>query len=306
MPGPRLLNKVAIVTGAGTGIGEAIAHKFAYEGAKVVVNGLPGDPVQDVVNAIKERGGHAVACEADVAEEEGAEHCVQAAIDGFGKLDILINNAGYFEGNVETQDFSVEIYDRMMRTNVRSVFLMTKFAIPHLQKTRGNIVSAGSEAGFNGIMKFTPYGATKAAIHAFMKGVAVEQAAYGVRANCVCPGPIDTAWTYASDGPMDKATEKLVLNSTPLGRRGTTEEMANVYAFLASDEASYVTGALWLADGGITPAHGTVGMFAKYTDPPEGVLQLEHKRDGLENQPRYPNIEGVDGDGKDSFTSASA
>jgi NAD(P)-dependent dehydrogenase (short-subunit alcohol dehydrogenase family) len=292
---PRLKGKIAIVTGAGTGIGEAIAHKFAYEGASVVVNGLPGDPVADVAATIERRGGAAIAVEADVAEESGAQACVQAAVDKFGRLDILVNNAGYFDGMAETQDFPLETYDRLMWANVRSVFLMTKHALPYLQKTRGNIVSAGSEAGFNGIANFTPYGATKAAIHALMKGVAMEQARYGVRANCVCPGPIDTAWTHKSTGPMDSQTEKMTISSTPLGRRGTTEEIANVYAFIASDEASYVTGALWLADGGITPAHGNIGDFAKYTDEPQGILKLKHERDGLQNTPEYPRIEGQDG-----------
>jgi NAD(P)-dependent dehydrogenase (short-subunit alcohol dehydrogenase family) len=291
----RLYGKAAIVTGAGTGIGEAIAHKFAYEGASVLVNGLPGDPLEDVASEINKRGGHAVAFEADVAEEDGARGAVERAVSEFGKLDILVNNAGYFDGMKETQDFPLETYDRMMWANVRSVFLMTKFALPHLQKTRGNIVSAGSEAGFNGIAYFTPYGATKAAIHALMKGVAMEQARYGVRANCVCPGPIDTAWTHKSTGPMDGTTEKMVISSTPLGRRGTTEEIANVYAFLASDEASYVTGALWLADGGITPAHGNIGDFARHTDEPKGILELRHGLEGLENVPEYPRIEGRSG-----------
>lgn len=292
---PRLKGKVAIVTGAGTGIGEAIAHKFAYEGAAVVVNGLPGDPVRDVASHIEERGGTAIYFEADVAEESGARECVELAISEFGKLDVLVNNAGYFDGMEETQNFPLETFDRLMWANVRSVFLMTKYALPHLQKTRGNIVSAGSEAGFNGIAYFTPYGATKAAIHSFMKGVAMEQARYGIRANCVCPGPIDTAWTHKSTGPMDRKTEKMTISSTPLGRRGTPEEIANVYAFLASDEASYVTGALWLADGGITPAHGNIGDFAKYTDEPEGVLHLHHSQDGLKNRPEYSRIEGRDG-----------
>ena len=305
MPGPRLLGKVAIITGAGTGIGEAIAHKFAYEGAKVVVNGLPGDPVKDVVNAINERGGKAVACEADVAEDEGAQHAVQTAIDNFGQLDILINNAGYITPLNEISEFSIEEFDRLLRANVRSAFLMTKYAIPYLQKTRGNIVFAGSEAGFNGTPMFTPYGGTKGFIHSFMKGVAVEQAKYGIRANCVCPGTIDTAWTHTSTGTFDAKTEKTSISSAPLGRRGTPEEMANVYAFLASDEASFVTGALWLADGGITPAHGLPGDEAKYTDAPEGVLELEHGRDGLKNKPFYPNIEGADGDGKESFAANS-
>ena len=120
----------------------------------------------------------------------------------FGRLDVLVNNAGYFYGNVPTEKFPIDEYDRLFRANVRSAFLMTRFALPHLRETKGNVVSAGSEAGFNGIAQFTPYGATKAAIHAFMKGVAMEQAKYGVRANCVCPGPVDTAPVESRRGTM--------------------------------------------------------------------------------------------------------
>lgn len=281
----RLEGKIAIVTGGGTGIGEAISHKFAKEGAAVIVSGLEGDPVKDVVAAIRSGGGEAIEFEGDMAEEASANSCIELARDKYGRLDILVNNAGYFAGMTETQEFSIEDYDRMMRANVRSVFLMTRYALPLLQKTSGNIVSAGSEAGFNGIANFTPYGATKAAVHAFMQGVAVEQARYGVRANCVCPGPVDTAWTHAKTGPMDKTTEKLVVSATPMGRRATPEEIANVYAFIASDEASYVTGALWLVDGGITPAHGNVGDYAKHLKPPKGTLPLSHERDGLKQTP---------------------
>lgn len=291
MSKPRLEGKVAIVTGGATGIGEAIAHKFSSEGASVVVCGLPDDPVQDVVKNITEHGGKAVAFVGDVSEESEAGKCVQKAIDEFGQLDILINNAGYLDGMKETQEFPTEAFDRMFKWNVRSAFLMSKYALPHLRKTKGNIVSAGSEAGFNGIPNFTPYGATKAAMHALMKGIAVEQAKYGVRANCVCPGPIDTAWTHDATGPMDAETEKMVVQATPLGRRGTPEEMANVYAFLASDEASYVTGALWLADGGITVAHGNIGSQAEETRQPEGKLgDLEHQYDGLTDKPLTANV----------------
>lgn len=287
----RLEGKVAIVTGGATGIGEAISHKFAMEGASVVVCGLPDDPVEDVVKNIQARGGKAVAFIGDISEESEAGKCVQRAIDNFGQLDVLINNAGFFDGMEETQDFPTEAFDRMFKWNVRSTFLMSKYALPHLQKTRGNIVSAGSEAGFNGIANFTPYGGTKAAIHALMKGIAVEQAKYGVRANCVCPGPIDTAWTHDETGPMDAKTEKMVVSATPLGRRGTPEEIANVYAFLASDEASYVTGALWLADGGITIAHGNIGDMAMETDQPEGKLDdLENQYEGLTDKPLTANV----------------
>jgi NAD(P)-dependent dehydrogenase (short-subunit alcohol dehydrogenase family) len=284
----RLQNKAAIVTGAGTGIGEAIAHKFAYEGAHVLVNGLPGDPVEDVAEAIRDQypDVEVAVYVGDVAEQGHAEACVKAAVDAFGKLDVLVNNAGVLPETDETQDYPVEAFEQLVHNNVKSVFHMTRAALPHLQKTRGNVVSAGSEAGFNGTPQFTPYGGTKAFVHAFMKGVAVEQAKYGVRANCVCPGPIDTAWTHRETGPMDREMEQMIVASTPLGRRGTPEEMANVYAFLASDEASYVTGALFLADGGITPAHGNVGekVSKAVAKEPVGVLRLSHALEGNESE----------------------
>ena len=283
----RFEDKVAIVTGAGTGIGEAIAHKLAKDGAKVVVNGLPDDPVDEVVAAINDYNGEAIAYKGDVSESESASECIQTAIDRYGKLDILVSNAGVFLAVAETQDYPIEAFDRTLRMNLRSAFLMTKYALPHLQKTRGNIVCAGSEAGFNGLAQNTPYGGTKGWIHSFVKGVAVEQAKYGVRVNCFCPGAIDTAWTHKETGPMDEQMETMLINATPMARRGTPEEMANVCAFLASDEASYVTGALWLADGGVTVAKGGIGKQTpeELRELPQGELRLEHSKTGLENQP---------------------
>jgi NAD(P)-dependent dehydrogenase (short-subunit alcohol dehydrogenase family) len=282
----RLNGKIAIITGAGTGIGEAIAHKFAKEGAAVVLNGLPGDPVDDVVMRIRSHGAMAVSYLGDVSEEAHARACVQAAIDSFGRLDVLINNAGTFPVTSELQDYPIEAFDMMTRANTRSVFLMTRYALPYLQKTRGCIVSAGSESGLIGIAENAPYGATKGWIHAFMRGVAVEQAKYGIRANCVCPGAVDTAWTHKETGPMDKKMETMTVEATPMGRRGTVEEIANVYAFLASDEASFVTGALWVADGGITTAKGGVGEETpeELREEPQGELKLRHTFDGTANK----------------------
>src|SRR5436309_13019427 len=177
----RLNGKIAIITGAGTGIGEAIAHKFAKEGAAVVVCGLPGDPIDDVVARIRSHGSRAVAYAGDISEEANARACVQAAIDSFGRLDILINNAGTFPVTAELQDYPIDAFDMMTRANTRSAFLMTRFALPYLQKTRGCVVSAGSEAGLIGLAQNAPYGATKGWMHAFMRGAAVEQAKYGVR-----------------------------------------------------------------------------------------------------------------------------
>ncbi|MGG6241034.1 SDR family NAD(P)-dependent oxidoreductase [Nodosilinea sp. AN01ver1] len=283
----RLEHKVAIITGAATGIGEAIAHKFAAEGARVVINGLPDDPIDDVAQAIRQHGSEVAVYKGDISQAEEAQACVQAAIDTFGQIDILINNAGVFLVTAETQDYPVELFDRTVQMNIRSAFLMTKYALPYLQQSRGNIVSAGSEAGFNGLAQNTTYGGTKGWMHSFMKGVAVEQAKHGVRANCVCPGAIDTAWTHKETGPMDEQMEKMLIQATPMARRGTAEEMANVYAFIASDEASYVTGALWLADGGVTVAKGSVGSQVpdELKREPVGQLSdLRHSREGLSNK----------------------
>ncbi|HEY9649314.1 MAG TPA: SDR family oxidoreductase [Coleofasciculaceae cyanobacterium] len=282
----RLEGKVAIVTGAGTGIGEAIAHKFAKEGAKIVVNGLPDDPIQDVADAINQYGGEAIAYAGDVSDASHAQSCVQAAISTYGRLDILVNNAGVFLVTAETQDYPIDAFDETIRMNIRSAFLMTKYALPYLQQTKGNIVATGSEAGFNGVPQNSPYSGTKGWMHSFIKGVAAEQAKYGVRANCFCPGAIDTAWTHQETGPMDAEMEEMTVTAALMGRRGTPEEMANVCAFLASDEASYVTGALWLADGGVTIAKGAVGKQTPEAlrQEPQGELRLDHSLEGLENK----------------------
>lgn len=278
----RLEGKVAIVTGGGTGIGEAVCKKFAREGAAVVVVGLGDDPVREVVDEILASGGRAIGYLGDVSQQETAEACVKAAVEEFGKLDILVNNAGVFPATSTLDKYPVDAFEYMIKNNIYSVFMMSRAALPQLQKTHGNIVSAGSEAGWMGIAENTPYGGTKGFIHAFMKGMAVEQAKEGVRCNCVCPGPIDTAWTHKETGPMNAKMEKQIVDGTPMGRRGTPEEVANVYLFLASDEASFVTGALYFVDGGVTNSKGPHGaeVPSKLKQEPVGELTLEHAQEG--------------------------
>lgn len=285
----RLKDKVAIVTGAGTGIGEAIAHKFGREGASVLLSGLPADPVKQVAEAIAAFGGRAEAYLGDLADEAQARACVELAIRIFGRLDVLANNAGVFIALADAEDYRLEDFERTIRSNIRTAFLMTKYALPHLQKSRGNIIFTGSEAGLNGSAAFAVYGASKGFLHAFAKGVALEQARYGVRVNCVCPGAIDTAWTRGPESPIPLEAQQGIDATTPLGRRGTPEEIANIFAFLASDEASYVTGALWLVDGGVTPAKGNIGdrVPDALRRPPIGALSLGHSHEGLRGKEVY-------------------
>lgn len=291
----RLTDKVAIVTGGATGIGEAISKKFAREGAMVVVNGFPEDPVSEVVESIINDGGHAVAFIGDISLEANARGCMEFVAGRYGKLDILINNAGTFPVMKELQDYPTDAFDYLMKNNMRSAFLMTKYALPLLQKSKGCIVYAGSESGELGLAQNAPYGGTKGFMHAFMKGVAAEQAAHGVRANCVAPGPIDTAWTHRETSEMTRQNEKMLIASTLMGRRGTPEEVANVYLFLASDEASYVTGAIYPVDGGVLVAKGPAGDLADRSmrTAPAGELNLEHSMKGATNMEKgnFPVVE---------------
>jgi NAD(P)-dependent dehydrogenase (short-subunit alcohol dehydrogenase family) len=282
----QLKDKVTIVTGGGTGIGEAICRKFGREGAKVVVNGLPDDPIDDVVASILDDDGTAIPFYGDVSSDDQARACVEAALETYGRLDVLVNNAGVLLVGAETDKMPLDKFDEHVRCNIRTAFLMTKHSLPHLRKTRGNVICAGSAAGVNGEPGATVYGGTKGFLHAFMAGVAVEQARYGVRANCVCPGPIDTAWTHKETGAVDETIEKALVTAVPFGRRGTPEEAANVYAFLASDAASFVTGALWMVDGGLTQSKGAAGAVAERAarTPPPPTIDLHHSRDGNLNK----------------------
>ncbi len=277
-----LTGKTAVVTGGAAGIGEAICKVFAAHGANVVVNGLPGDPVDEVAREIVEAGGVAIGHVADVGTEEGAHSCVAEARSRFGRLDVLVANAGLFPEQTEVQDFPLERFEELVHSNIRGTYLVVRAALPELQRTKGVVLAAGSEAGVRGEPEIVSYGATKSWIIGFIRGVAVEQAKYGVRANVVAPGPIDTEMTRPGKGSMKVMNAWQAVKAVPLGRRGTPEEVANVYLFLASDLASYVTGAVYAVDGGSTAAGGIPGILARHEakQEPEGGVPLEHQYEG--------------------------
>lgn len=282
-----LQDKVALVTGAGTGLGEAIAKVFALEGSRVVVNGLPADPVEAVADEIRAAGGTAVAAAGDVSEPAAAEACIRQAVDHYGRLDVLVNNAGVFQVTGEHQAIDPDDYDYMYRMNVRTALLMTRYALPHLRATRGNVLFTASEAGLVGQPRCAIYGGTKGYLVAFCRGLALEQAPYGVRANTVAPGPTRTQWHDPDVSAMTEQMEQQILRAVPMGRHADPEEVAHVYAFLASDRASFVTGAVYTADGGLSIARGAPGEQVPdaLRQPPAGRLRLQHQLEGLEAQP---------------------
>jgi NAD(P)-dependent dehydrogenase (short-subunit alcohol dehydrogenase family) len=280
--GVLLKGKVAIVSGGATGIGEAISKVFARYGANVVVNGLPGDPVTDVVAEIAETSGAAAGFIADAATVDGANGCVRAALDAFGRLDVVVANAAVFPEMVEVQDFPLERFEEVMHSNVRHVFLLARAAIPELRKTKGVLLAMGSEEGLRGWPRAVAYGASKGWVHAFIRGVAVEQGRYGIRANVVAPGPIDTEMTRPTKGNITIKDTLIAIESVPLGRRGTPEEVANVCLFLASDLASFVNGGVYTVDGGATSAVGLPGLEAtrEAKEAPPMTVPLRHQHEG--------------------------
>lgn len=277
--GINFSNRVVIVTGAGSGIGEAAAHAFASYGAHVMCAGLPGDPLKDVAKALKKYGVKSSTFEGDLGDPASADALILQTIEDFGRLDVLINNAGVNLGIDSTDKTSNDVFERTMKSNVFATFYVTRAALPYLKKTRGCIVATGSVAGLKGEPDDTVYGGSKGFVHTFMQGLAVEQAQYGIRVNVICPGAIDTAMTHAARTSLTKAEERKMADNIPMKRKGTVEEIANTMAFIASDLSSYMTGSLVTVDGGFTLSWGDVEEVPpKLKRKPKGRLakSLKH------------------------------
>lgn len=244
-----LVNKVAIVTGASSGIGEAIALTFAAEGAKVIVSDINEEGGNKVVEQIKSQGGEAFFIKADTSKPEENERLVAETVKHFGKLDIAVNNAGIGGPAAKTGEYPVESWDKVIAVNLSGVFYGLRYQIPAiLANGGGNIINMASVLGQVGT-KFSPaYVAAKHGVVGLTKAAALEYATQNIRINSVGPGYIKTPLLvkHLDDGQMD-ALVKL----HPMGRLGESQEIADLVVWLASDKASFVTGTYYAADGGL-------------------------------------------------------
>lgn len=238
----RFQNKVVIVTGSSRGIGEAAARAFAEEGAQVVIT---SSHIKDCKRVAQEIGGFAVEC--DVSKPRHCEYLVRQVVKKFGRIDVLVNNAGVFQ-NVRVEDMSEKEWDRVVNINLKGPFLLSKVVIPHL-KNGATIVNVASVLGLIADPRTGAYSASKGGLIQLTKVLALELAERGIRVNAVAPGPINTAML---GGIKDPAVKKEFLDWVPLRRVGEPVEIAKAILFLASDDASFITGHCLVADGGGT------------------------------------------------------
>jgi len=249
----RLTDRVAVVTGAGAGLGRAIAVKLAQEGAALVIGDIVEEGLRGTADSIESGGGQVCQLVGDSTESATAQALIAHAVSNFGRIDVLVNNVGGpLPGKIWELD--EDTWDSVIRTNLRSMFLCTRWAAPHMMaQGYGRIVSVSSGARdgspWQAAQGAAPYSTAKAGVHGFTREVALELAEYGVNVNAVAPGPIATERARTARAQIEE-TDLSALKLTPLRRYGEPYEVADAVAFLASDEASYITGQTLSVTGG--------------------------------------------------------
>jgi NAD(P)-dependent dehydrogenase (short-subunit alcohol dehydrogenase family) len=248
----RLRGRVALITGAASGIGRAGALLFAHQGAAVAVVDMNEKAGQEVANAISSKGGRALCVAADVTRADDCRRAVGLATEKFGALHILFNNAGIIR-RASVLELSEADWDRVMEVNVKSIFLMSKCAIPVMEKSGGgSIINTASGWGLAGGAKAAAYCASKGAVVLLTKAMAIDHGPQNIRVNCICPGDTDTPMLRQEAQQLGATTDRFLQEAAqrPLQRVGTPEEIAQAALYLASDAASFVTGAALVVDGG--------------------------------------------------------
>ena len=247
----KLKDRVAVITGAGSGIGRASALEFAREGARVVVADINAAGAKETVKQITALGGQGLAVTTDVADPAAVQHLVQATLQAYGEVHVVFSNAA-IQVNKTVEDTTVEEWNREMAVNVGGIFLCVKFFLPHLRRTKGCIVNMASVNGFFVEPLCAGYCATKGAIISLTKALAIDHGKEGIRVNCICPGYIDAglAWGYFEAQPDPVAARVAAGKLHALWRIGKPEEVGRVAVFLASDDASFMTGSVVVVDGG--------------------------------------------------------
>jgi NAD(P)-dependent dehydrogenase (short-subunit alcohol dehydrogenase family) len=253
----RFSGKVAVVTGSSSGIGQAIALLFAREGAKVTIHGRSENGIKETKRQLSALGvadSNIFVVMGPVEDDKVIRELIEGTVNKFGRLDILVNNAGTSQNPLNEDGESAKVFDYLFDVNLKSITKLTCLAVPHLEKTKGNIInvsSVGSTRAFGGDYIF--YQTTKAALDHYTRNTAIKYAPKGIRVNALNPGFIRTNFIGRHGVPeeaVDQMEENYVKKHVPMARMGTSEEMAKATAFLASDDASYVTGTCLIADGG--------------------------------------------------------
>ena len=249
----RLAGKVSLITGGGTGIGRSTALAFARERAKVAVAGRRLEKLQDVVNEIKASGGEAIAVACDVSRAADAQNAVRKVVETFGRLDVLVNNAGVL--SVSTiEEIPEDEWDRLIDANLKGPFLMCRAALPEFRKVGGGaIVNVGSVLGLVAMKKRAAYCASKGGVTLLTKAIAIDHGHENIRANCICPSIVETELvSQLFNTPDGDRVKRERLATIPLGRMGRPADIAELAVYLASDESSWLTGAAIPLDGGLT------------------------------------------------------